>query len=484
MAALPEYKDSMSRPTSIPQHIWEDLSTEAQAVIAGVIGHLEQQIADLKEQLNKNSTNSSKPPSTDPPAVKRRPLTTPSGKRRGGQPGHRRHCRPLVPPEQVHEAVVCKPAHCRRCGHGLAGEDPQPLLHQVAEIPPVQPVVTEYRLHRLSCPHCGTSTCGTLPLGVPTGAFGPRLHAMLSLLAGAYRLGQRPIQQLARDLFRLSISQGMIAKLRRQTAAVLESPVTELREHVRRAPVAHIDETSWREDRTKAWLWVALTPLVTVFTIAATRCGGVARQVLGEVARRVVVSDRFSSYGWIELRQFCWAHLRRDFQAMIDRGGASAEVGRRLLDHSNKLFHWWHRVRDGTMARATLKGYTDPLRWAVRQDLRRGAECSCAKTAATCRELLEGEAHLWTFLRVAGVDPTNNAAERALRHAVIWRKTSGGTEGDSGSPFVERMLSVVATCRQQGRNILEYLVACQEAHLLGHPAPSLLPKEAARSSVA
>jgi transposase len=445
---------------------------------------LEQRIADLEEQLPKNSTTSSKPPSTDPPSVKRRPLTTPSGKRRGGPPGHRRHCRPLVPPEQVPEAVVCKPAHCRRGGQGLAGEDPQPLLPQVAEIPPVQPGVTEDRLPRLSCPQCGTSTCGTLPPGVPTGAFGPRLHALLSLLAGGDRLGQRPIPPLARDRFGLSLSQGRSAKLRRQTAAVLESPGTELREHVRRAPVAHIDETSWREDRAKAWSRVALTPWVTVVTSAATRCGGVARPLLGAVARRVVVSDRSSRSGWIELRQFCWAHLRRDFPAMIDRGGASAEGGRRLLDHSNKLFQWWQRGRDGTLARATVKGDTDPFRWAVRQDLRRGAECSCAKTAATCRELLAGEAHLGTFLRVEGVDPTNTAAERALRHAVIWRKTRGGTEGDSGSPFGERMLSVVATCRQQGRNLLEYLVACQEAHLLGHPAPSLLPKEAAGSSVA
>jgi transposase len=474
----------MTRPTSIPQPIWETLSTDAQAVVAGVIAQLEQRIADLEERLNQNSTNSSKPPSSDPPAVKRRPPAAPSGKRRGGQPGHRRHTRPLVPPEQVHEVFDCKPPHCRRCGHDLAGEDPRPLLHQVAEIPPVQPVVTEYRLHRLGCPHCGTSTCGALPPGVPTGAFGPRLHAVLGLLAGGYRLGQRPIQHLACDLFGLSISLGIIAKLRRQTAVVLEPPVAELREHVRQAPVVHIDETSWRQDRAKAWLWVALTPMVTVFTIAATRCGGVARQVLGAVARRVIVSDRFPSYGWIEVRQFCWAHLRRDFQAMIDRGGEAAEIGRRLLEHSNKLFRWWHRVRDGTMARSTLKGYTDPLRWAVRQDLRRGAACSCAKTAATCRELLAGEKHLWTFLRVEGVDPTNNAAERALRHAVIWRKTSGGTEGDAGSPFVERMLSVVATCRQQGRNVLEYLIACHETHLLGFPAPSLLPKEVPGSSAA
>jgi transposase len=474
----------MTRPTSIPQHIWDTLSTDAQAVIAGVIGQLEQRIADLGERLNTNSTNSSKPPSSDPPSVKRRPPAAPSGKRRGGQPGHRRHLRTLVPPEQVHETFDCKPAHCRRCGHGLASEDAHPLRHQVAEIPPIQPTITEYRLHRLHCPRCSTSTCGAVPPGVPTGTFGPRLQAVLSLLAGGYRLGRRPVQQLAGDLFGLTLSLGMVAEPRRQAGVVLERPVAELRDHVRQAEVVHIDETSWREGRAKAWLWVALTPMVTVFTIAATRCGGVARQILGAVARRVIVSDRFPSYGWIEVRQFCWAHLRRDFQAMIDRGGEAAEIGRRLLKHSDELFHWWHRVRDGTMARSTLKGYTDPLRWAVRQDLRRGAECSCSQTAATCRELLAGETHLWTSLRVEGVDPTNNAAERALRHAVLWRKTSGGTEGDSGSPFVERMLSVVATCRQQGRNVLEYLIACHEAHLLGHPAPSLLPEETAGSSAA
>src|SRR5512135_2457884 len=156
----------MTRQASIPQHIWETLSTEAQAVVAGVIDQLEQRIADLEERLNQNSTNSSKPPSSDPPSVKRRPPAVPSGKRRGGQPGHRRHTRTLVPPDQVHEAFDCKPSHCRRCGRGLAGFDPQPLRHQVAEIPPVQPVVTEYRLHRLHCPQCGTSTCETWPSGV------------------------------------------------------------------------------------------------------------------------------------------------------------------------------------------------------------------------------------------------------------------------------------------------------------------------------
>jgi transposase len=167
-------------------------------------------------------------------------------------------------------------------------------------------------------------------------------------------------------------------------------------------------------------------------------------------------------------------HLDRDFQAMVDRGGESAEVGRTLLGHSERIFDWWHRVRDGTMARATLQSHVAMLRFSFRDDLKRGVECDCAPTAATCRELLAGETHLWTFVRVEGIEPTNNDAERALRHGVIYRKTSGGTDSESGSRFVERMLTVVATCRQRGINVLDYLTGCYQARLNNQPAPSLL----------
>jgi transposase len=459
----------------LPEHIWSTLSPEAQAAVSAVILSLEQRIADLEERVHRNSTNSSRPPSSDPPSVKRRPPAPASGKGRGGQPGHRRHARPLVPPDQLRRVIECKPPECRWCGDALAGDDPEPLRHQVAELPPVVPVVDEYRLHRLTCPRCRTSTCAALPPGVPTGAFGPRLRAILSVLAGAYRLGKRPIRQLTFDLLGLSISTGMICRLERQGAAELQAPVEELREYVRDASVAHIDETSWRQGRDKAWLWGAVTRLATVFTIAPSRGADVARAMLGTGSRKVVISDRFKSYGWVKRRQFCWAHLDRDFQAMVDRGGEAAEVGRRLLGHSERMFGWWHRVRDGTMARPTLRCYVDFMRPSFRADLRRGLECGCSKTAGTCRELLAGETHLWTFVRVVGVEPTNNDAERALRHGVIYRKLSGGTDSESGSRFVERMLSVVATCRQQDVNVLEYLTRCYQAHLEGKAAPSLLP---------
>jgi transposase len=248
-----------------------------------------------------------------------------------------------------------------------------------------------------------------------------------------------------------------------------------LRRYVQDADSAHIDETSWKQGRDKAWLWVAVTRLVTVFAIATSRGAEVARDLLGTDRRKVVISDRFKSYTWIKRRQFCWAHLDRDFQAMVDRGGEPAELGRQLLAYSREVCGWWHRVRDGTMARATLRTDVAILRILFRSVLSEGVECSCAKTAATCRELLAGETHLWTFVRVEGIEPTNNDAERALRHGVICRKLSGGTDSESGSRFVERMLSVVATCRQQDVNVLDYLTSCYQAHLEGGPIPSLIP---------
>ena len=319
--------------------------------------------------------------------------------------------------------------------------------------------------------------------GGPTGAFGPRLRAILSVLVGAYRLGKRPVGPLAFDLLGLSISTGMICRLERQATAELEAPVEELRQFVRQAAVAHSDETSWWQGQEKMWLGTAVTRLVTVFVIAPSRGADVARKMLGTDEAKVVVIDRFPSYAWIKRRQFCWAHVNRDFQAMVDRGGESAQVGRLLLGHSERLFDWWHRVRDGTMSRATPRSQVAVVRISLREALRRGVKCGQAKTAGTCRELLGGERHLWTFVRVEGVEPTNNAqvcrqllksegslwtftrvegvsadnnaAERALRHGVIFRKTSGGTDSEAGSRFVERLLTVVATCRQQKLNVLD-----------------------------
>jgi transposase len=447
----------MEPPPPIPAELWDQIPPAAQAAILVLVQQYEQRLQalqkrvdDLEQRLYQNSTNSSRPPSSDPPHVKRPPPKPPSGRKRGGQPGHKRQQRPLVPPEQVKQVIPLKPPACRKCGLDLHGDDPQPRQHQVAEVPPFQPEVTEYRLHRLTCTGCGTRTCASLPPGVPTGAFGPRLQAVLAVLAGGYRLGKRPIRQLAWDLFGLSISTGMIAKLERSTAEALQQPMAELEEHVRTQP-ANVDETSWREGKQRAWLWVVVTSLVTVFRIAATRCGKVAGELLGSANRPVVTSDRWRAYNGFRRRQLCWSHLRRDFQAMI---------------------------------RSSFQVYVSGLRAEVREALTRGAGCGCHKTAATCRELIAHEPKLWVFVWQESVEPTNNAAERALRHAVLWRKGSGGTDSPRGSQFVERVLSIRETCRQQGPALLAYLVACCQAQLEGKDAPSLLVKDGSPLEVA
>jgi len=383
----------------------------------------------------------------------------------------------LVAPEKVRETIECKPTACRRCGLQLSGDDPEPLIHQVAELPKIEPIVDEYRLHRLTCTGCGETTCGLLPTGVPGGGFGPYAQAVLAMLAGAYRLSKRQIRQLVGDLFGLTISTGMISKLERQSAAALEAPYNQLATAIHDAKVTNIDETSWRQERLKFWLWATVTRLFTVFTIAKARSGAIAKALLGSKDGQVVGSDRFSAYEWIDAswRQICWAHLRRDFQAMIDRRGAGAEVGRRLLGLSNRLFHHWHELRDGPLEWVVFQERMSRLRREVKRVLLEGSRCSCAATAATCFEILKVEEGLWAFARVEGVEPTNNAAERALRHAVIWRRVSGGTDSARGSRFVERMLTVVATCRQQGRDVLDYLTSCFEADHRGQMPPSLLP---------
>src|SRR3954468_12484684 len=480
-------------PTPLPDHLWNSASPELQAAILALVQIHEQQLAtlearvnDLEARLKLNSTNSSKPPSSDPIGLKRKPPTPRSGKERGGQAWHRKAYRPSVPPEKVRETFDCKPTSCRRCGEELRGDDPSPLIHQVAELPKVEPIVDEYRLHRLACPGCGATTCATLPPGVPRGGFGPHLQAVLAVFAGAYRLSKRQIQQLSADLFGLSISIGMISKLERRSAAVLEAPYNKLAVSVHSSAAANIDETSWREGRKKAWLWVTVTRVATVFTVAGRRSGAVAKALLGSEPGQVVGSDRFSAYDWIAARwrQICWAHLRRDFQAMIDRGGGGEKAGRRLLSLSNRLFRNWHRVRDGTLEWNSFQERMSRLRREVKQALLEGSRCACAKTAATCFEILKVEEGLWAFARARGVEPTNNAVERALRHAVIWRRISGGTDSVEGSRFVERMLTVVATCREQNRNVLDYLASCFEAETRGPSVPSLLPVKSVETKVA
>jgi transposase len=316
---------------------------------------------------------------------------------------------------------------------------------------------------------------------VPTGGQGPRLQAVLALLTGAYRLSKRMAEALCADVLGVPISAGQVCALERETARAVEPVVAELREYVR-VRDANVDETGWRQGGRRGWLWVAVTAAATVFRVALSRAACVAQELIDPSAGQVVTSDRYKGYDWLPLgqRQVCWAHLRRDFQAMVDRGGGGSRVGEDLLLVSDMMFHDWHRVRDGTLLWKTF-AYRARCWWRpeVRCLLGQGSGCGCAQTAATCRELLGVEPALWTFAGREGVEPTNNAAERALRHAVMWRRTSCGTDSEEGSRFVENILTVVATCRQQGRNVLEYLTGCCKAVVDERlTPPSLVPRVA------
>ena len=438
------------------------------------------QIEELERQVNQNSRNSHKPPSSDGPGTFRRGQlpAREKGRKRGGQTGHEGHHRDLLPSEEVDERVEVRASTCEHCGADLVGGDPAPERQQKVEISPIQPHVTEYRLHALKCGCCGEVTRGRLPEGVPAGCFMPRLLAVIALLSGAYRLSKRQIQDLLSDLLGIGISLGSIITVEQSVSQALAEPVTEAQRFVREPAVVHSDETSWKQGLQRAWLWVAVTSWVTVFLIRLSRGAVVAKELLGEGFAGYLVSDRWSGYTWVELRrrQVCWAHLKRDFQKIADAQGDLARIGQSLLDQTQRLFKLWHRVRDGTLKRSSFATYASAIRGEIRALLEQGMVCADAKIAGMCQKILSVEPAMWTFVRVVGVEPTNNDGERSLRHAVLWRKGSYGTQSEAGSRFVERILTVVMTLRQQHRNVLEYLTATCQSALRHESPPSLLPQ--------
>jgi transposase len=460
---------------------WEQTPASVQSLVIGLLSRfqeLEVEVARLREQVNRNSGNSSQPPSSDGPGVvKGKNEKKRSGRKRGGQPGHPGHQRKLVPVEELKAEHDIKPDNCRRCGETLQGEDAQPYRHQVAEIPPVKIEVTEYRLHTLTCECCGTKTRAKLPVGVPQGGFGPRFQAQVSILGGKYHLSKRETVGILDDFYGVELGLGSVPKLEKRTSAAIAPAVEEARAYVRTQPSTHQDETGWRERNKKAWLWVLATKQVSVFLIDLRRSAEVAKAMLGVDFKGILNTDRWSAYNWLDnqYRQLCWAHLRRDFQAFIERGGESQVLGETLLTNANQMFSFWHLLEKGLSSRSQFQEQMLPIRQQVGDLLRQGTLCPHSATAGTCRDILKRESALWTFVDVEGVQPTNNFGEQKIRPAVLWRNSSFGTQSKAGSRFVERILSVAATLKQQNRNLLEYLTEACDAANHGRPAPSILP---------
>lgn len=488
----------------IPLEDWEKTPDSVKKLVESMalrVENVEKQLTDvlavqqhLLEKTKRTSLNSSSPPSADPPGFGKKPPKNKSNKKRGGQPGHEGHSRELYPIEKCSEVIDHHPTACPSCGESLNGEDANPYRHQIVEIPPIEPIVIEHRLHQLTCGRCGTDTRATLPDYVNPSGYGVRVVGIVALLSGVYRNSHRMVQTALAELFGISMSLGTVNKLRLEASDAIAKCVDEAKLYVQHQVVVGADETSFKQGnidggnpkQSQAWLWVAVTPLVTFLEIALTRCTSAAKNLLGENFAGILNSDRHGAYNWVDLerRQLCWAHLRREFIKISERPGVSKELGTALVKYQEKLFELWHRVRDGTLPGSDFVELVKDIRLGIKTLLQQTADYEIgakektpfAKTVRTCRKLLKVEVAMWSFVTTVGVEPTNNAAERAIRPAVIWRRTSFGSQTRAGSDFVARMLTVVTTLKSQQRNVLEFLTQAVVAARSDQPSPSLLPE--------
>lgn len=459
---------------SLEPLVTEDLiarqSPEAQAIIRILLAKIEQ----LEARLSKTPRNSSLPPSTEHPHAKP-PRKGSTGKKPGGQPGHPKHERALVPVEECQAVIPLIPETCRRCGKPLAGSDPEPRRHQVWDIPEIKPLITEYQLHRLDCPCCSTSTCGELPPGVPQSQAGPRLVALVALLMGCFKQSKRRVALFLEEVLNQPCSPGWVVKLQNQATAALTPVYEELAARLPDERVLGIDESPTKEGRQKSWLWTFVASTFTVFAHRTSRAATILQELLTDFFGGVVNCDRAKMYWNVGRPQWCWAHLKRDFQALIDHPDHQVKrLGRDLMRPTRELFRQWARCRDGTITRAGMLRLMKPIREEIDGLLLRGVFSGNAKLVGMCRPLYDHRDWLWTFLEVEGVEPTNNASERALRPAVIWRKLSFGTQSAQGSRFVETILTVVETCHRQSKSSFQFLTSAIQAHFARQPAQSLL----------
>lgn len=463
---------------TIPPELEAEMTPAVRAFVGLLldrIARLEHRVEEL-ERGTKTPQNSSLPPSSQHPHAKPQSPKRKSKKKRGGQPGHEKHERPLIPTKDCDDVQPIKPTECRRCGTKLSGSDPQPLRHQVWELPEIKPEVTEYQRHRLTCPCCGETTCAELPVGVPQGQSGPRLMALTAMLMAYYRQSKRRTADFLGALLGQPCCPALTVKIQAQVTAALRPSYEVLACELPTQAHLNIDETATKEENGKAWLWTFVARLFTVFAVRTTREATALSVFLTEKFEGIVTCDRAKMYWQVGRLQWCWAHLRRDFQAMIDTEDKRAKwLGCRLRAATCELFEHWADYRAGRISRAALVRRMGPVRRKVERLLLRGMQCGNKDARGTCRELYEHRQWLWTFLHHEGVEPTNNAGERSLRHAVIWRKLSFGTQSAAGSRFVETMLTVIETCRQQHRNAFAFITTAVQAHLSHHATPSLLP---------
>ena len=464
---IPGIGDNSGMSLEITEDLITRQSPEAQAIIRLLIeqnAQLKKRIEALEARLSKTSRNSSKPPSSGHPHAKPEPQKkTKSKRKRGGQFGHQQFERSLIPASECAAVIPCRPVECRGCGKALRGMDSEPLRQQVWDVE-IRPVVTEYQQHRLTCRGCGIATCGTLPATV-TGRTGPVLASLLVLMTSWFRVSRRKAAMFSSDICQVPCSGGHVSDLEARATAALQPVYNELAQALPEQPNLAIDETPFKRGTVKTWLWTFVATSFTVFVLRPTRKAVVLTSTIGADFPGSINCDRAKMYFQHEVLQWCWAHLKRDFQSLVDSPDNQLKrLGHDLLRETKKLFIEYAKCRDGTITYATLKRNLQPVRRKVEALLLRGFGTGAH---GMCKELYTHKEHLWTFLRDPHIEPTNNAAERSLRHGVIWRKLSFGTQSERGDRFVETMLTIIETCRKQERNVLQFVT-----QIIGQASPT------------
>ena len=435
---------------------------------------LEKRNQELERRLGINSQNSSKPPSSDGPEVPKPPKKGKRRRKRGAKKGHELHMRQPFGPEDVTKTVPHEPQACT-CGcEDLQECDEEPLRHQTVDVPPIKPMVIEHVLYVRKCKRCGELVYAPLPDDVRRNIFGPGVLSLVGILTGMLNTSKRKALAMINEVFHVPMSLGGLSNCEARIAEAIEKPYHDTLEEVRRQDVVHADETGWRRgNRQKGWLWALGCATAAVFMVHARRSQKAAQKLLGDFAGKLV-SDRYNAYSFYQhVRQICWAHLKRDFKAISETDGRLGKIGLELYGLARKILKMRKRVRDGTLQWKTFQRRMPELQKRVESLLQSGARFE-GKQGAKCRDILKHKDYLWTFVKDQTVEPTNNFAEQLVRQGVLWRKTSFGTQSERGARYVERILTVCATCRLQNRSIIEYLRHACHNHLNGRLAPDLI----------
>ena len=454
------------------------------------IADAEKQIADLERQLKRckqNSRNSSKPPSSDGLAgePRKRGRRKKSRRKVGGQPGHQGSHRRRVPPERVDEVRAVLPEHCGHCGYGLPEHIERvqsignPRRHQVTELPPIQAHIIEYQCPCVVCPKCGGGTRAALPAEA-NGQFGPQLTALIAYLTVVCRMPRRVVEALLAQVLGIEISLGSTQKCWEEASQAVADPCRELEQHLRDEPVLNIDETGWRTNGDKRFLWAFVAARYVVYTVAATRGSEVLVRLLGAVFQGILCSDRFSAYLKYHSGQgqFCWAHLKRNLLGIVEftKSSAVERFCRDALAEHAKLFRLWHKFRGGRIDRRQLLLRSLPIQKRIFALAERHLDSRNREVRNLATALFVHNQRLFSFVDHEGVEPTNNSAERALRTGVQWRKICFGNRSAEGEIATARLLTIAETCDLQRLHILAYLSAAIACHRRGQLAASLLPR--------